>query len=679
MSERKLGITPLPRGPGRTFSFVALAVMSLGLAYLALLAFTSLLHPYRFPIPYAVPIFDTPFVLVAIGVGYMCLERHRFRQDSLSAFLGTSLWLAALLGLSHILTQPDYPGTPGVHAGVAPYFFLLSYLVAFAGIGLAVHYGDRQFPLSDRARIWIGVAIFFLSLLVVMTVLWLRPLLPSLVMPPGRLTPFAIGVAGVSNGLIGVWALWGGKQKFLGKTQDWFAGYLTLSALIWMLGLMGFLVFPFRYGVSWYMAGLTRPIGVTVIFIALIREQVVLYREARARQRDLEVLHAELEANLERLQETQAQLIQADKLKALGTLLSGMAHELNNPLSSILLSVQRQKQQYELPDQARQRLDVIERQAERASGIIRDLLVFARRKPPERQRVNLNEVVNAALTLQAPDLDLNNIRVVRDLEPALPEIWAGKHQLQQVLLNLCTNATHAMKSAYGRGTLTVRSFRKGAEVCVEVNDDGPGIPPDDIGRIFDPFFTTRDAGEGTGLGLSLSFGIVEAHGGQMRAQNLPGSGARFSFTLPVGEGLKPVETPSAERLVARERARILIVDDDGDLRAILAELVSDLGHQAEEAATGQEAISSLNRQDYDLVALDFRLPDLNGGEVWRWILSQQPALASRVVFMTGDIMSKETEKFLKEAGRPVLTKPLTTTQITQTVEEVLAQNAPRAS
>ncbi|MFQ5961615.1 MAG: ATP-binding protein, partial [Candidatus Methylomirabilales bacterium] len=578
---------------------MALAVMMFGLVYLSLLAFTSLLHPYRFPIPYAVPIFDTPFVLVAIGVGYLCLERHRFRQDSRSAFLGTSLWLAALLGLSHILTQPDYPGTPGVHAGVAPYFLLLSFLVGFAGIGLAVHYGERQLPLSDRARIWIGVAIFFLSILVVLTVIRLRPVLPSLVMPPGRLTPFAIGVAGVSNGLIGVWAFWGGKQKFFGKTQDWFAGYLTLAALIWMLGLMGFLIFPFRYGVSWYMAGLTRPIGVTVIFIALIWEQVVLYREARARQRDLEVLHAELQANLERLKETQAQLIQADKLKALGTLLSGMAHELNNPLSSILLSVQRQKQQYDLPDQARKRLDVIEQQAERASEIIRDLLVFARRKPPERKRVNLNDVVKAPLALQAPDFDLNNIRVVSDLEPALLEIWGDGHQLQQVFLNLFTNAAYAMKSTHARGTLTVRSFRRGSKVFVEVDDDGPGIPPDDIGRIFDPFFTTRGAGEGTGLGLSLSFGIVEAHGGHMHAENLPGSGARFTVRLPLGEGAKLVEPPTPEDLAPSGRARILIVDDEKDLRGILAELIGDLGHQVEEAATGQEAITSLERQVYD--------------------------------------------------------------------------------
>ncbi|MEE8142430.1 MAG: ATP-binding protein, partial [Planctomycetota bacterium] len=537
---------------------MAFVVILLGLAYLALLVFTSLLHPYRFPIPYAVPIFDTPFVLVAIGVGYLCLERHRLRQDSRSAFLGTSLWLAALLGLAHILTQPDYTGTPTIHAGVAPYFFLLSYLVGFAGIGLAVHYGERELPLSDRARIWIGMGIFLLSVLVVITVLRLRPLLPSLVMPPGRLTPFAIGVAGVSNGLLGVWALWGGRQKLLGKSQDWFAGYLMLSAFIWLLGLIGFLIFPFRYGASWYIAGLTRPIGVTVIFIGLLWEQVWLYQEARARQRDLEALHTELQANLERLQETQAQLIQADKLKALGTLLSGMAHELNNPLSSILLSVQRQKQQFDLPDAAKQRLDVIEQQAERASRTIRDLLVFARRKLPERQWVDVNKVVKAALILQAPDFDLNTVRVVRGLEPSLPEIWADRHQLQQVLLNLFTNATYAMKCAHGRGTLTVRSFRQGSDVCVEVDDDGPGIPQDHIGRIFDPFFTTKDPGEGTGLGLSLSFGIVEAHGGQMHAENLPGSGARFTVRIPIGEGAEPIEPPSLELMMASGQARVLI-------------------------------------------------------------------------------------------------------------------------
>ena len=964
--------------------------------------FTSLLHPYRFPIPYAVAIFDTPFVLAAIGVGYLCLERHRLWQDSRSAFLGTSLWLAGLFGLAHILTQPDYPGTPTIHAGVAPYFFLLSCTVGFAGIGLAAHNGDRQLPLSDRARFWIGVGIFFLFLLVVMAVILLRPLLPSLVMNPGRLTPFAIGVAGVCCGLLGGWALWAGAQKVLGKTQDWFAGYLMLAALIWLLSVIGFLIYPFRYGVTWYMAGLARPIGVGVVFVGLLWEQVWLYQQARARHRDLEVLHnagqaiattldqqalvdtittqalqvtgaesailfqldehaqilqrvsqagqnsqkrasaheppvetgvaelavtqrqpvwtsniqvddriqlpsniklgvhehspkavmaiplmtksegpyrslsvsysaereftdtdvdllsafgtqvcvametvksfeqlavkaqcdrtlqtfgqrlleasseeailneavrvtrdlleanyaglflfdpkpgqlrlkagvgwgpgnvgvilvspsaesslgysfvnkecvqvedfsrecrfseppylaahgvqagllvplvvrdqpvgvigayyqlphrsseedirllmnvvdhaelalekvrlyGELQANLKRLQEAQAQLVQADKLKALGTLLSGMAHELNNPLSSIILSTQLLKQQSTLPDPVGHRVEVIEQQAERASGIIRDLLVFARRSPPDRQRVDLNEAVERVLSLQAPDFDLNVIHVVRDLDPAVPKIWADGHQLQQVFLNLFSNAIHAMKSVRGQRSLTVRSYGHGSDVYLDVDDNGPGIPPNVLGRIFEPFFTTKGLGEGTGLGLTLSFGIIDAHGGKMQAENLPGLGARFTVRLPIGQGEEPVKSVSLDPLIATGRARILVVDDEKDFRKILVEILSSFGHQVEEAATGQEAMTSIGERGYDLVALDLRLPDLDGTGVWRWILSRHPALASRVVFMTGDILSPETETFLQEAGRPVLTKPLTMAQVKRTVDEALRE------
>jgi len=147
--------------------------------------------PRRFVIPYAVPIFDTPFALVAIGIGYLCLERHRLRQDVRSAGLGTTLGLTALLALAHILAQPDYPGTPGVNAGIAPYFFFLSYLAGLAGIGLAAHSGDRSFSLTDRTRLWIGAVVVALSVVVVVGVIEVRPLLPSLVMPPGR-----VGIVG---------------------------------------------------------------------------------------------------------------------------------------------------------------------------------------------------------------------------------------------------------------------------------------------------------------------------------------------------------------------------------------------------------------------------------------------------------------------------------------------------
>ena len=191
----------------RPFSAPLMVLVVLGAAYELLLGLTPLLQPYRFPVPYAVPIFDTPFTLVGVGVAYLCLERHRLRQDARSAWLGITLWVTALLALTHILAQPDYPGTPGVDPGVAPYFFFLSYLGAFAGIGLAAHFGDRPFAMTDRARLLVAIGVLALAGLIVIGVLQIKPLLPSLVMRPGRMTPFALWVASISNGLVAAWAL----------------------------------------------------------------------------------------------------------------------------------------------------------------------------------------------------------------------------------------------------------------------------------------------------------------------------------------------------------------------------------------------------------------------------------------------------------------------------------------
>ncbi len=664
-------------------------VAMVGLAYEALLVFTSVLTSYRFPIPYAVPLFDVPFVLVATGIAYLCLERHRIRQDFQSAAMGTSLFLAALLAIGHILTQPDYPFSQGVNPGLAPYLFFASYLAALTGVALGTQYADRHLPLTDRGRMMVILGCVVLSALIGVMVYIVCPLLPSLVMPPGRLTPFAVWTAGIVNGVVAVWALWAWRRGLSQpRTSQEFVNLPALAAFVWVLGLVGFLLFPYRYAVSWYVAGLARPFGVGVIFVALLRDQVWLYREARSRVRDLEQLHeasqalvttlghdaglqgygrrsleavseqgilddavettrdllhadgvalfltgasgrlrlaaavgwptdvaetaaavelvaqsaldrketveieditrdgsvagaggldtlglrsmlmarlgaqerpvgvlvsglrqprrfgdedrrvltslahhlgvaldkirvhAELRNNLQRLQETQAQLMQADKLKALGTLLSGVAHELNNPLSTIRLSIQLVRRTALMDDGLTRRMDVMETACVRASRIIRDLLAFARRQPPERRRVDLNQVVHSTLGLQTSQLELNRIRVVTALTP-IPEIWADPHQLQQVLLNLFSNAIHAMKTARGQGVLTVTSGQRGSEVVVAIDDDGPGIPPEHLGRIFDPFFTTKVTGAGTGLGLSLAIGIVESHGGRLYAENLP--------------------------------------------------------------------------------------------------------------------------------------------------------------
>ena len=383
-------------------------------------------------------------------------------------------------------------------------------------------------------------------------------------------------------------------------------------------------------------------------------------------------VHAELRNNLQRLQETQAQLMQADKLKALGTLLSGVAHELNNPLSTIRLSIQLVRRTALMDDALTRRMEVMETACVRASRIIRDLLAFARRQPPERRPVDLNQVVHATLGLQTSQLELNRIRVVTALTP-IPEIWADPHQLQQVFMNLFSNAIHAMKTARRHGVLTVTSGQRGSEVVVEIDDDGPGIPPAHLGRIFDPFFTTKVTGAGTGLGLSLAIGIVESHGGRLYAENLPDGGARFTVHLPVGEHAEAAApAPPQPRPAAVAGANVLVVEDEGPLREALTEVLQGLGHRVVGATTGHEALGRLRERTWDLVMLDLRLPDVDGQTVWERALAPDPRLAGRVVFMTGDIMSAETQGFLDEARRPFLLKPFTMEEVGRVVSEVLA-------
>jgi signal transduction histidine kinase len=826
---------------GQRVPLLLVLVATVGLAYEALLLLTSVLTPYRFPIPYAVPLFDVPFVLVATGIAYLCRERHRIRQDFQSAAIGTSLFLAALLAIGHILAQPDYPFAQGVNPGIAPYLFFASYLAALTGVALGTQYEDRQLPLTERGRTMVIVGCVVLSAVIAVMVRIVTPLLPSLVMPPGRLTPFAVWTAGIVNGVVAVWALWAWQRRpSEARTPQGFVNLLALAAFVWILGLVGFLLFPYRYGVSWYVGGLARPFGVGVIFVALLREQAWLYREARGRLRDLEQLHeasqalvttlghdaalqgygrrlleavseqdilddavettrnllhadgvalflagargrlrlaaavswpidvaetaaalelvarsaldrketveieditgdgsvagareldtlglrsmltarlgvqerpvgvlvsghreprrfededrrvltslahhlavaldkvrvhAELRNNLQRLQETQAQLMQADKLKALGTLLSGVAHELNNPLSTIRLSIQLVRRTALMDDALTRRMEVMETACVRASRIIRDLLAFARRQPPERRRVDLNQVIHSTLGLQTSQLELNKIRVVTALTP-IPEIWADPHQLQQVFLNLFSNAIHAMKTDRGHGVLTVTSGQRGSEVVVWIDDDGPGIPPEHLGRIFDPFFTTKVTGAGTGLGLSLAIGIVESHGGRLYAENLPDSGARFIVHLPVNEHAEAeAPAPPGPRVAAVAGGNVLVVEDEEPLREALTEVLHGLGHRVVGATTGFEALGRLRERTWDLVMLDLRLPDVDGQAVWERALAPDPRLAGRVVFMTGDIMSAETQGFLDEARRPFLLKPFTMEEVGRVVSEVLA-------
>ena len=260
--------------------------------------------------------------------------------------------------------------------------------------------------------------------------------------------------------------------------------------------------------------------GKLVGYLCTVRD----IRERRAKEQALETTLAQLRA-------TQQQLIQSEKLAAVGTLISGVAHEINNPLGNILGRVQL-LQRAAGDDESKRDLQTVRDECGRAIRIVRNLLSFTREHMPETTLVSLNDVIDQVLELRAYELKVSNIELKKNFGADLPQIHADPHQLQQVFLNLVINAEQAMTAAHGRGSLSITTKRVGDTLQVVVADDGPGIPDELISQIFNPFFTTKDVGAGTGLGLSVCYGIVKEHGGQMRVESEQEKGTTFTVELP---------------------------------------------------------------------------------------------------------------------------------------------------
>ncbi|HUQ45270.1 MAG TPA: PAS domain S-box protein [Gemmatimonadaceae bacterium] len=374
-------------------------------------------------------------------------------------------------------------------------------------------------------------------------------------------------------------------------------------------------------------------------------------------QRSQEVLCLIRDATEEK--QLQHQLIQSEKMAAIGQLVSGVAHELNNPLASISAFAQLMLADRALPTTDRHSAEVIVAEARRASRIVHNLLTFARQHRAEKVYADINKVLEDTLDLRAYELNVRGIRLQRDLANPAPHTMVDVYQLQQVLLNLVTNAEQAMSASDRTHHRLTVSTRGGAEtIRIEVEDTGTGIPEESLERIFNPFYTTKAIGEGTGLGLSISLGIISEHGGRVWAENLVSGGSRFCIDLPV---LAPAEIASAPARVPHSAPgpglRILIADDELPIRLALSQYFRQLGHTAVAVASGREAIAAAAAERFDAVLLDMRMPDISGKQVFEQWQSQAPALAERVVFLTGDIVSSELQGFLNRTGRPFVSKP----------------------
>jgi signal transduction histidine kinase/CheY-like chemotaxis protein len=370
----------------------------------------------------------------------------------------------------------------------------------------------------------------------------------------------------------------------------------------------------------------------------------------------------------------QHQLLQAEKLAALGQTISGVAHELNNPLATILSWAERLSQR-QVDERTRRGLDVILAESERAARIVRNLLTFARKRQSTRAMVDVNLIVRETLALRSYEQRINNITVIEAMATGLPPIFADPHQVKQVLLNLVINAEQATLGARGRGTLVVRTWhdQERNSVVLEVNDDGPGVPVDVQGRIFDPFFTTKDVGKGTGLGLTVAYAIVQEHGGRIWLRSTPGVGASFFVELPVTGRLEP-PTPAPEPvdLEPFKGVRVLVVEDEQALATAVSEALTDAGFVVDRAVDGEDGLMRLAEASYDLVVCDLKMPRVDGMQFYRAMAAATPALARRVIFVTGAVAGTDAERFLEETGCRWLSKPFRLADLLRTARDTLS-------
>jgi two-component system NtrC family sensor kinase len=370
----------------------------------------------------------------------------------------------------------------------------------------------------------------------------------------------------------------------------------------------------------------------------------------------------------------QERLLQSEKMVSVGQLVSGVAHELNNPLTGIMGFSQLLLAR-ELDERTESDVKTIYGEAERAAKIVQNLLSFARRRRADKEPANLNTLVERVLELRSYDLRMKSIELVLELDPKLPETMVDPDQIQQVFFNVIVNAEQAMLAANGEagGMLTVRSWREKDMLRLSLQDDGPGMEPETLRRIFDPFFTTKQAGEGTGLGLTLSYGIIDEHGGRIWAESRHGRGTTFIIELPIVLGGERPREPAEEEPAATTKGRsILVVDDEESIQRLLGSILELDGHQVHTARNGLEALERIGRRHYDVVITDIKMPDMDGPALYERLLKLDPTLAQRTVFITGDTVSPKTRDFLQQVRNPCLAKPFRLRQVRETILQILS-------
>jgi PAS domain S-box-containing protein len=387
--------------------------------------------------------------------------------------------------------------------------------------------------------------------------------------------------------------------------------------------------------------------------------------------------------NITELKAAQRNLTHSEKLSTIGKILSGVAHELNNPLCGVLGFSQLLMARHSDGPMARE-LDTIYECALRCQKVVKNLLSFAREHKPERKYLGINGIIKKALEMKKYQLHVNNIEVVQELEHDLARTMLDFHQMQQVFLNVIINAQHAMGLVRDRpGRLVVRTSQAEGMIRAEFIDNGEGMAPDTLQRIFDPFFTTKEQGEGTGLGLSVSYGIVKEHGGRICARSRKGEGSIFVVELPVENEEEKTKTEVSESpdntpTPSTRGSRVLVVDDEPAIVDLMLAILAEIGCNVDTAANGNEALGKIRSHRYDLLVIDIRMPQMNGMELYRNILHLRPKLEGKIIFITGDLADKETGRFLAGVNAETISKPLDISEVMEMIQKKLGSARRRA-
>jgi two-component system NtrC family sensor kinase len=364
----------------------------------------------------------------------------------------------------------------------------------------------------------------------------------------------------------------------------------------------------------------------------------------------------------------QEQLLQSEKMSAIGQLIAGVAHDLNNPLASVVGFSDLLAEAADVPPRLAEPLAVIRQEAERASAIVRNLLSFARRQEGERHLQSIRPILDSTHQLLKNQLMAARIELTLTFEPGLPEVEVHANQIKQVFVNIINNAAQAIASTRGKtgiggGRIDIITRCEPDGLSVNISDNGPGIAEAVAQHVFEPFFSTKSEGEGTGLGLSISQGIVKEHGGNITVDPggpATGRGATFSVELPTGTHADLSPSPAtlvpapAERV---EHLRVLVVDDEPHILHYMQATLESWGHEVVLARDGSQALKIALMQPFDLIICDLRMPRLGGREMFQTLARMHPAVADRIIFATGDTVRGDTLRFLEELGRPFLQKP----------------------